>query len=108
MLPAARYIIHNPANHLGNGIICDHSLWTIVSPLPNAARSQAARRSQNLLRLLLPGSAAERGALAVTSAVRLLVSPAASLALVGYLARAGLLPADPVCALVLLVQVGGN
>ncbi|CAL8465950.1 g5486 [Coccomyxa elongata] len=59
---------------------------------------------QNLLRMLLPRDAVDTRMFAAVAVVRLLLMPAVTLALVRGLAALQLLPADPVCALTLLVQ----
>lgn len=60
---------------------------------------------QNLLKMLLPRDNVDVRMFAAVAVVRLILMPAVSLALVRGLAALRLLPADPVCALTLLVQV---
>ncbi len=63
---------------------------------------------QNLLRMLWPADATDARMLFCVALVRLLLVPGATLLLVRSLAALRLLPDDPVCALVVLVQVSSS
>lgn len=82
-----------------------------ISALPAGAGpsgrpdGQPGLPDQNLLQMLLPRDGTDARMFAAVATVRLLLMPALSLALVRGLAALSLLPADPVCALTLLVQV---
>lgn len=69
---------------------------------PSAATADDA--SASVLRQLLPHSAWEWRALAAVAAVRFVLLPGACVGLVLGAVRAGLLPQDPACAFMLLLQ----
>lgn len=68
------------------------------------ADSLGEKRPFHWLRNILPRDALEARILATVGVARLLLVPAAAFAIVEGLAAAGLLPNDPVCKLVLLVE----
>lgn len=76
-----------------------------MPPKPKASRQATKRPGQNLLSLLLPRSRLEWKIMAAISAVRFGLVPAATMLVVQLAATLGVLPPDPVCCLVLLIQV---
>jgi hypothetical protein len=86
----------------------------ICSPRPTTGMIPAVERRgdevhllRRWLRWLIPRDPVDARMLACVAVVRLLLMPLFTLALVGALRAAGVLPADPVCTLVLLMQVNG-
>ncbi|KAL3147311.1 hypothetical protein ABBQ32_002796 [Trebouxia sp. C0010 RCD-2024] len=68
------------------------------------AGADGRMKSLQWLRAILPRDHVERRVLGTVGFVRLILMPMASMAIVGTLAALGLLPDDPICRLVLLVE----
>lgn len=75
------------------------------APQKKRSASQPSQRPQQIMSLLLPKTLVEWKMIAAIAAVRFVIVPAATLQLVTRFVEWGFLPADPVCWLVLLLQV---
>ena len=70
----------------------------------SVAGADGRKKSFQWLRAILPRDPIERRVLGTVGFVRLALMPIASLAIVGALTALGVLPDDPICRLVLLVE----
>lgn len=84
---------------------CKFNIQLLTAGTPQSiADADGRRKSLQWLRAILPRDHAERRVLGTVGVVRLILMPMASMAIVGGLAALGLLPDDPICRLVLLVE----